>query len=255
MNFDVYSMGFSNRTWEETLAILSGYKIRRLADIRTLPGSKHTPQFNLEHLQVALPRAGIEYVHLKALGGLRKPRRDSVLNAAWRNDAFRGYADYMQTQEFDAALNELIRLLQEKTTVYCCTEAVARILLPDAGHLQEEEANYRNKHHLTKHKPALPLYTVRDARASLELMRPVKYGEVVSLSSSLGFDMMHAGHILGSSFVRFREGSGGTQKTVLFTGDIGRYDQPIIFDPASVDAADYLILESTYGNRLHAGNE
>src|SRR5207247_1637483 len=124
MNFDVYSMGFSNRTWEETLAILSGYKIRRLADIRTLPGSKHTPQFNLEHLQVALPRAGIEYVHLKALGGLRKPRRDSVLNAAWRNDAFRGYADYMQTQEFDAALNELIRLLQEKTTVYCCTEAV-----------------------------------------------------------------------------------------------------------------------------------
>ena len=55
MKFDVYSMGFSNRTWEETIAILSGYKIRRLADIRTLPGSKHTPQFNLEHLQVALP--------------------------------------------------------------------------------------------------------------------------------------------------------------------------------------------------------
>jgi len=135
------------------------------------------------------------------------------------------------------------------------TVDLARILLPDAGHLQEEEANYRNKHHLTKHKPALPLYTVRDARASLELLRPVKYGEAVSLSSSLGFDMMHAGHILGSAFVRFREGSGETQKTVLFTGDIGRYDQPIIFDPASVDAADYLILESTYGNRLHAGNE
>ena len=135
------------------------------------------------------------------------------------------------------------------------TVDLARILLPDAGHLQEEEANYRNKHHLTKHKPALPLYTVSDAMSSLELMRPVKYGEVVSLSSSLGFDMMHAGHILGSSFVRFREGSGGTQKTVLFTGDIGRYGQPIIFDPALVDAADYLILESTYGNRLHAGNE
>ena len=78
------------------------------------------------------------------------------------------------------------------------TVDLARILLPDAGHLQEEEANYRNKHHLTKHKPALPLYTVSDAMSSLELMRPVKYGEVVSLSSSLGFDMMHAGHILGS---------------------------------------------------------
>src|SRR2546425_554013 len=132
---------------------------------------------------------------------------------------------------------------------------LARILLPDAGHLQEEEANYRNKHHLSKHKPALPLYTVRDAMASLELLRPVPYGEVVSLSASFGFDLLHAGHILGSSFVRFREGSGATPQIVLFTGDIGRYDQPIIFDPASVDAADYLILESTYGNRLHADKD
>jgi len=124
MKFDAYSMGFSNRTWEETIAILSGYEIRRLADIRTLPGSRHTPQFNLEHLQAALPKAGIEYIHLKSLGGLRKPRKDSAVNAAWRNDTFRGYADYMQTPEFEAALAELIRLLKEKTTVYCCTEAV-----------------------------------------------------------------------------------------------------------------------------------
>ena len=84
MKFDVYTMGFSNRTWDETIEILSAYKIRRLVDIRTLPGSKHTPQFNLEHLQVALPEAAIEYVHLKSLGGLRKPRKDSALNAAWK---------------------------------------------------------------------------------------------------------------------------------------------------------------------------
>ena len=131
------------------------------------------------------------------------------------------------------------------------TVDLARILLPDAGHLQEEEANYRNRHHLSKHKPALPLYTVRDAMASLELLRPIKYQEVVTLSSSLGFDLLPAGHILGSSFVRFHEGGGETKKTILFTGDIGRYNQPIIFDPTPVDAADYLILESTYGNRLH----
>jgi metallo-beta-lactamase family protein len=131
------------------------------------------------------------------------------------------------------------------------TVDLARILLPDAGHLQEEEADYRNKHQLTKHKPALPLYTIKDAMASLELLRPVNYGEMVSLSSSLGFDLLHAGHILGSSFVRFHEGSGETAKTVLFTGDIGRYDQPIIFDPTTIEMADYLILESTYGNRLH----
>src|SRR3989442_9258354 len=124
MNFDVYTMGFSNRTWVETIEILSAYKILRLVDIRTLPGSKHTPQFNLEHLQAALPEAGIEYVHLKSLGGLRKARKDSTVNAAWRNDTFRGYADYMQTPEFEQAIGELVRLLKEKTTVYCCTEAV-----------------------------------------------------------------------------------------------------------------------------------
>jgi len=124
MKFDAYSMGFSNRSWDETLEILSAYKIGRLVDIRTLPGSKHTPQFNLEHLQTALPKAGIDYVHLKSLGGLRKPLKDSTLNAAWQNDGFRGYADYMQTAEFEAALDELIRMIREKTTVYCCTEAV-----------------------------------------------------------------------------------------------------------------------------------
>ena len=124
MQFDVYTMGFSNRNWDETVDILSAYHIKRLVDIRTLPGSKHTPQFNLEHLQAALPKAGIEYVHLKSLGGLRKPRKDSTTNAAWRNDSFRGYADYMQTAEFEQAIAELVGLLKERTTVYCCTEAV-----------------------------------------------------------------------------------------------------------------------------------
>jgi uncharacterized protein (DUF488 family) len=124
MKFDGYTMGFSNRTWEETLEILQAFRIERLIDIRTLPGSKHTPQFNLEHLQEALPKVGVEYIHLKSLGGLRKPRKDSTLNAAWQNSGFRGYADYMQTPEFETALNQLIILLNEKTTVYCCTEAV-----------------------------------------------------------------------------------------------------------------------------------
>ena len=117
-------MGFSNRTWDETLEILEAFRIERLIDIRTLPGSKHTPQFNLEHLRQTLPRVGVEYTHLKSLGGLRKPRKDSTLNAAWENSGFRGYADYMQTSEFEEALNQLITLLKEKTTVYCCTEAV-----------------------------------------------------------------------------------------------------------------------------------
>src|SRR5262245_33003511 len=140
-----------------------------------------------------------------------------------------------------------------KGPVYATSATVdlARILLPDSAHLQEEEAKFRNKHRLSKHQPALPLYTIENALAALQLLRPVQYRQTVALSSTLGFDLMPAGHILGSAFVRFREGSGEAEKSVLFTGDIGRYDQPIILDPTSIDAADYLILESTYGNRLH----
>jgi uncharacterized protein (DUF488 family) len=117
-------MGFSNRAWEETVEILKTFSIKHLVDIRTLPGSRHTPQFNLEHLKKALPGAGVDYVHLKGLGGFRKPVKGSEENAAWKNSGFRGYADYMQTEKFSAALEELIGLLKERPTVYCCTEAV-----------------------------------------------------------------------------------------------------------------------------------
>jgi uncharacterized protein (DUF488 family) len=124
MKFDAYTMGFSNRAWDETIRILHTYGIQRLVDIRTLPGSRHTPQFNLEHLQDALPESGIEYAHVKALGGLRKPVKDSMQNSGWKNSGFRGFADYMQTTGFESALHDLIGLLSEKPTVYCCTEAV-----------------------------------------------------------------------------------------------------------------------------------
>jgi len=124
MAFDVYAMGFSNRPWAETLEILEAFSIKRLADIRTVPGSRHTPQFNLQHLQEALPKAGIDYFHLKDLGGFRKPLKTSSANAGWKNSGFRGYADYMQTDRFREALQRLIELLTEEKTVYCCTEAV-----------------------------------------------------------------------------------------------------------------------------------
>src|SRR5262245_1007257 len=124
MQFDVYAMGFSNRSWDATLETLNTFDIRRVVDIRTLPGSKHTPQFNLEHMKTALPTAGIDYVHMKALGGFRKPVKGSETNAGWHNSGFRGYADYMQTEPFNTALEQLIELLKEKKTVYCCTESV-----------------------------------------------------------------------------------------------------------------------------------
>src|SRR5215831_858227 len=101
------------------------------------------------------------------------------------------------------------------------TVDLARILLPDAGHLQEEEARFRNKHQLSKHKPALPLYTVDDALATLELLHAVRYSEAFRLSQTLSFRLMPAGHILGSSFVLFSDTSGPAETTILFTGDIG----------------------------------
>ena len=124
MDFDVFAMGFSNRSWEATLELLRAFNIQRVVDIRTLPGSRHTPQFNLEHMKQALPEAGVDYAHLKGLGGFRKPIKGSEENAFWKNSGFRGYADYMQTEKFKAALEELIGLLNERKTVYCCTEAV-----------------------------------------------------------------------------------------------------------------------------------
>ncbi len=136
MEFDVFTIGFSNRSWEETLDILRKFDIRRLVDIRTLPGSRHTPQFNQEHLAAALPQSGIEYVHMKSLGGLRKVKKDQTTNSGWRNDSFRAYADYMQTVDFERAIEELIRLFREMRTVYACTEAVFwrchRALVSDA---------------------------------------------------------------------------------------------------------------------------
>ena len=138
--FDVFTMGFSNRSWEDTVEILTNHRMQRLVDIRTLPGSRRTPQFNLENLEQKLPAAGVEYLHLKSLGGLRKPIRDSTLNAAWKNDGFRAYADYMQSTEFETALDTLVRLLTEKRTVYSCTEAVFwrchRQLISDALHIR-----------------------------------------------------------------------------------------------------------------------
>ena len=124
MDFDAYAMGFSNRSWAETLEILQTFQIKQLADIRTLPASRHTPQFNLQHLKEALPKAGIDYLHLKDLGGFRKPLAASNANAAWKNSGFRGYADYMQTDRFREAFLRLTELIGERRTVYCCTEAV-----------------------------------------------------------------------------------------------------------------------------------
>lgn len=132
------------------------------------------------------------------------------------------------------------------------TANLMRIMLPDSGRLQEEDAEYANRKGLSKHEPALPLYTERDAEVALKQVRPVDYDQPVRLSKFLTARFIPAGHILGSSFVELEIAERDAPPIkVLFSGDIGRYDEPILNDPAQVEEADYLLVESTYGNRLH----
>ena len=141
--------------------------------------------------------------------------------------------------------------------VYCSrgTADLLKIMLPDSGRLQEEDADYRNRHKLTTHTPALPLYTEKDAYASLDLLKPVPNdGQTREVAPGIRAGFRIAGHILGSSLVLLEldhAGPDGRDMRVLFSGDLGHYDQPIIHDPAPPPHCDYLVVESTYGDRLH----
>jgi uncharacterized protein (DUF488 family) len=117
------TIGHSTRSIEDFIAILQAHSIQRLVDIRTIPRSRMNPQFNRENLPGTLHAVSIDYQHMPGLGGLRKPRPDSV-NTGWRNLSFRGYADYMQTPEFDAHLGDLIAIAAVQATAIMCAEAV-----------------------------------------------------------------------------------------------------------------------------------
>jgi uncharacterized protein (DUF488 family) len=119
----IYTIGHSTRSLDDFVAILKSFEIEMVCDIRTIPKSRRNPQFSGDVLQQGLAEHGIEYVHLKALGGLRHARKDSP-NAGWRNDSFRGYADYMQTEEFGKAVEDLIDRAKEKQVAIMCAEAV-----------------------------------------------------------------------------------------------------------------------------------
>lgn len=132
------------------------------------------------------------------------------------------------------------------------TVELSRIMLPDSARLQEEDAEYANKSGSSKHKPALPLYSEKDANNACRLLQSVNYHKRIQLTKKLSFEFVTAGHILGSSFVLFDiECSDGATRRVVMTGDLGRYNEPIIHDPSPVEDADYIVVESTYGDREH----
>jgi uncharacterized protein (DUF488 family) len=131
----VFTVGHSTLPIERFSAVLHAYGIDALADIRTVPRSRHNPQFNAEALAESLAAAGIEYVPMPALGGLRHPRKDSP-NMGWRNESFRGYADYMQTEAFQSGIDALIEMSRRQRVAIMCAEAVPwrchRSLVADA---------------------------------------------------------------------------------------------------------------------------
>jgi uncharacterized protein (DUF488 family) len=122
-NICIFTIGHSTRPIEEFLELLKHYAITELVDIRTIPKSRHNPQFNAQELTHVLRNHHIGYRHQKDLGGLRRTHSDSI-NTAWRNTSFRGFADYMQTEEFNEGIKQLIKLAHEKTVVIMCAEAV-----------------------------------------------------------------------------------------------------------------------------------
>ncbi|HKZ07759.1 MAG TPA: MBL fold metallo-hydrolase [Methylomirabilota bacterium] len=135
-----------------------------------------------------------------------------------------------------------------------CTPATAdllRVLLPDAAHLQEEEAAFANRHRTSRHDPALPLFTVEDAQRVLRQVRTADFGASFAPGKGVEGRFTHSGHILGAGLVECRLGG----RRVVFSGDLGRYDVPIMRDPDPVAEADVLLVESTYGDRLHEADD
>jgi len=131
----VLSIGHSTRTIEEFVRLLRAHDVKEVVDVRTIPRSRYNPQFNQDSLPASLKEAGVGYVHLPGLGGLRRAKPDSR-NTGWRNASFRGYADYMQTEEFEQSLGELIELASRDRVAIMCAEAVPwrchRSLIADA---------------------------------------------------------------------------------------------------------------------------
>lgn len=150
----VFTIGHSTRTIEEFIEILKAYQIEEVVDIRTVPRSRRVPQFNHDTLPERLEKEGIGYIHMKGLGGLRHPAVDSP-NTGWRNASFRGFADYMQTEEFEKNIEELLKTSKGKRVALMCAEALPwrchRSLVADA--LSVRKIDVTHIFSRTSHKP------------------------------------------------------------------------------------------------------
>jgi len=152
----------------------------------------------------------------------------------------------------------LPKLVREgfRGSIYCvaATAEIAEIMLLDSAKIQREDAKFKSKRHKRESRkgpyPEVPLYTIDDAKASFPLFSPVEYGKAVSIGRGIEATFYDAGHVLGSSMIRVRIRQNGEDRTILFSGDVGRWGKPILRDPTLFEEADYVLVESTYGDRL-----
>ena len=142
-------------------------------------------------------------------------------------------------------------IIAQKATCDLCT-----IMLPDSGHIQEMEAEWKNRKRMRQGKaPFIPMYTAQDAIESLEVFKPVAYDEIVEIDENIKVRFNDAGHMLGSSIIEIWANENGKETKAVFTGDLGNNDIPLLACPTMIETADYLVMESTYGNRLHVKND
>jgi metallo-beta-lactamase family protein len=150
--------------------------------------------------------------------------------------------------DHSGALPRMARLGWDGTVLSTrATEALCELLLPDSGHLQEKDAEFANRHGFSRHQPALPLYTQADARMALQLFRTVEFGAWHPIADGIKTRYRRAGHILGAASIEI-DWNG---RTILFSGDVGRYGDAVMKDPEPPERADYVVVESTYGDRRH----
>lgn len=175
----VYTIGHSTRLLKDFIAMLKKYNVRKLIDVRTVPRSRHNPQFNKESLPGDLSEAGISYLHMPGLGGLRHPMKDSP-NMGWRNASFRGFADYMQTEDFKKSIDKLINIAKKKQVALMCAESVSwrchRSLIADALQVRDVQVKHIMSQKSCKNHVLTPWIKVHGAQITYPLKKAVLKG-------------------------------------------------------------------------------